>query len=146
MSFVRREVPGVLSGEQAPLVVVHRQPAAEHLRQHVGDLDHAAAVEQHVREQVVCVRGALGRLRASPELGVGLVRRGNGSAGLLEEASILQRDRGVRREGGQQGHLPAGKGRTVRCTASSAPMTLPSTVSGTPRMARICSPSTAVSM
>ena len=36
------EVAGLLTGEQATLVVVHRQAAAEHLRQHVGDLDHAA--------------------------------------------------------------------------------------------------------
>ncbi len=39
-----------------------------------------------------------------------------------------------------------GNCRTVRCTASSAPMTFPSTTSGTPRIARILSPSTAESM
>ena len=79
-------------------------------RQHVTDLDDPAAVEQHVGEQVVCVGGALGRLRARPELGVGLVRRGNGSAGLLEEAGVLQGDRGVRGERGQQRHLARREG------------------------------------
>ncbi len=39
-----------------------------------------------------------------------------------------------------------GNGRTVRCTASNAPITVPSTIRGTPRMARIRSPATAVSM
>lgn len=36
--------------------------------------------------------------------------------------------------------------RTVRWTASSAPITRPSTTSGTPRIARMCSPATASSM
>ena len=39
-----------------------------------------------------------------------------------------------------------GKRRTDRCTASSAPITRPSSTSGTPRIARICSPATASSM
>ena len=39
-----------------------------------------------------------------------------------------------------------GKRRTDRCTARRAPITTPSRTSGTPRMARICSPATASSM
>ena len=104
------DLRGVIAREQAPLVVVHRELAAEHLGQHVTDLDDPTAVQQHVGEQVVRLRGALGRLRARPELGVGLVRRGNGSACLLEEASVLQGDRSVRGEGGQQRHLARGEG------------------------------------
>ena len=104
-----RARPDVLAREQASLVVVHRQATAEHLRQHVTDLDDTAAVKEYVGEQVVRVGCALGGLRARTELCVGLVRRGNGSTGLLEEARVLQGDRGVRRERGQQRHLARGE-------------------------------------
>jgi hypothetical protein len=78
-------------------------------------LAHPVGAQLHtadqVGEQVVGVGGALGGLRARPQLGVRRrSRRSRRDAGLLEEPGVLQRHGGVRGEGRQQGDLAGREG------------------------------------
>ena len=98
-----RRVTG--TGQRPQPLVVHAHAAAEHLAEHVGDPGRAAAVQQHVGEPVVGLRGPLDGLRAGPQQPARPVRADHGLARGVEQAGVLQRHRGVRGERGQQGDL-----------------------------------------
>ena len=135
-----------------PSVRRRRRPSARRSRRGspAGRRGPRRAPGRPPRPRPPCSSRSVSRSWACAALSTAARVLGHGAVGLVElgeEPRVLERHRRVGRERRQQADLArTGRAARVRCTASRAPMTRPSSISGTPRMARICSPATASSM